>query len=179
MSGVRPCAPFSGDSGRQGAEPLRLQVLFMGKRGFTLIELLLAVLVIGVLLAVALPSWLMLQDRKNIAVAEFDITGIATLCTHYYDDNQAYPASLADVGAAGSLDPWGNPYQYHNTATGQGNGLARKDHKLHPLNSDFDLYSMGIDGASVSPLTAKPSRDDIVRANDGAFVGPVADYSPP
>jgi general secretion pathway protein G len=47
----------------------------------------------------------------------------------------------------------------------------RKDRFLVPINSRFDLYSMGRDRASVPPLTAKVSQDDIIRADDGAFVG--------
>lgn len=47
----------------------------------------------------------------------------------------------------------------------------RKDRFLVPINSDYDLYSKGRDGESVAPLTAKQSHDDVVRANDGAFVG--------
>ncbi len=50
-------------------------------------------------------------------------------------------------------------------------GQARKDRFLVPINSDYDLYSKGQDGESVAPLTAKKSQDDVVRANDGAFVG--------
>lgn len=34
-------------------------------------------------------------------------------------------------------------------------GGARKDRFLVPINSDFDLYSMGKDGQSVGPLTAR------------------------
>ena len=30
---------------------------------------------------------------------------------------------------------------------------------------------MGKDGSSVAALTAKASRDDIIRANDGGFIG--------
>jgi len=45
-----------------------------------------------------------------------------------------------------------------------------------PINSDFDLYSMGKDGRSVAPLTAKDSRDDIVRANDGGYVGLASEF---
>lgn len=45
------------------------------------------------------------------------------------------------------------------------------DRSLHPLNSDFDLYSMGKDGNTAKPITAKISQDDIIRANDGGFVG--------
>ena len=44
------------------------------------------------------------------------------------------------------------------------------------INSFFDLYSMGKDGQSVTPLTAKASQDDIIWANDGAFCGPAADF---
>jgi general secretion pathway protein G len=52
----------------------------------------------------------------------------------------------------------------------------RKDKNLVPLNSDYDLYSMGKDGESQIPLTVKISHDDIIRANDGAFVGLAIDY---
>jgi len=48
---------------------------------------------------------------------------------------------------------------------------ARKDRFLVPINSDFDLYSMGPDGESKPPLNAKSSRDDVIRAANGAFYG--------
>ncbi len=48
---------------------------------------------------------------------------------------------------------------------------ARRDRFLVPINTYYDLYSVGKDGASVAPLTAGPSKDDIVRANDGGFIG--------
>ena len=52
----------------------------------------------------------------------------------------------------------------------------RKDHSLHPLNSTYDLYSMGKDGDSKAPLTAQASRDDIIRANDGGYIGLASGY---
>ena len=61
---------------------------------------------------------------------------------------------------------------------GSNSGQWRKDKNIVPINTDFDLYSIGKDGNSVAPLTAKPSRDDIIRANDGAFVGLVSVYDP-
>ena len=45
-----------------------------------------------------------------------------------------------------------------------------------PLNSLYDLYSIGKDGKSVPPLTAKASWDDIIMANDGGFVGLAKDF---
>jgi general secretion pathway protein G len=35
---------------------------------------------------------------------------------------------------------------------------------------------MGKDGDSKAPLTAKASRDDIIRANNSAFIGLATDY---
>ncbi|MEW6683930.1 MAG: hypothetical protein AB1451_13595 [Nitrospirota bacterium] len=55
-------------------------------------------------------------------------------------------------------------------------GQARKDQFLVPLNSTYDLYSMGPDGDSKPPLKAKMSQDDIIRANDGQYIGLAADY---
>jgi general secretion pathway protein G len=59
---------------------------------------------------------------------------------------------------------------------GCGSGQPRKDHFLHPISSDFDLYSMGADGQSVAPLTAQKSRDDIIRANDGSYYGLASNF---
>ena len=75
-------------------------------------------------------------------------------------------------------DPWGNPFQYLRINGGnlKGKGSLRKDKSLVPVNSDFDLYSMGKDGVSVPPFTAKQSHDDIVRANNGGYIGLAADY---
>ena len=57
-----------------------------------------------------------------------------------------------------------------------GIGGARKDRSMVPINSDFDLYSMGKDGQSVGPLTAQKSHDDVIRANDGGFYGLAANF---
>lgn len=137
---------------------------------------MLVVALIGVLLAIALPAYDSWRTRTRTAQAVTDIAAIATRLSLHWQDARSYPASLAEIGMAGTLDPWGNPYQYLNLQTLRGNGHARKDHSLVPINTDFDLYSMGPDGRSVGPLTARASRDDIVRANDGRFIGLASDY---
>lgn len=70
----------------------------------------------------------------------------------------------------------GGGNQGGNGGGGGGQIQPRKDRFLVPINSDFDLYSMGKDRETVAPLTAKKSHDDIVRANDGAFVGLASDF---
>lgn len=52
-----------------------------------------------------------------------------------------------------------------------GVGGARKDRFLVPINSDFDIYSMGKDKDTVAPLNPPKSHDDIIRASDGGFYG--------
>ena len=74
------------------------------------------------------------------------------------------------------MDPWGSPYVYVNYADSGSKSLIRKDHFLHPLNSEYDLYSIGPDKKSSAPITAKDSYDDVIRADDGAFVGLASDY---
>ena len=146
--------------------------------GWTLVELMLVVALVGVLAAIAMPMYANYRERINRSIAIQDIKIIQMLVTDYATSSGALPASLADVGNGGKLDPWGRAYQYVDLTSVQGHGKARKDHKLNPINSDFDLYSMGKDGVSKTQLTQKNSLDDIVRGRDGAFVGLASDFSP-
>lgn len=147
------------------------------RTGLTLVELLLVVGMLAVLAAIALPAYQNYRERVKQAVAIQDITVLQALIRSHQINGGAYPESLADVGNAGKLDPWGRPYVYVDLSSLQGKGMARKDRKLNPINSDFDLYSLGRDGASRTQLTNKESLDDVVRANDGAYIGLAADYT--
>lgn len=69
-----------------------------------------------------------------------------------------------------------NEHERERDRGGSYMGQVRKDRNLVPINSNFDLYSMGQDGQSRPPLTARVSRDDIIYANDGAFIGLAEDY---
>jgi general secretion pathway protein G len=96
------------------------------------------------------------------------------------------------VGYGSLLDPWQRPYVFgviEHPGKGKkgtscaacsgsciGIGAARKDGRLVPLNSDFDLYSVGADGQAGTTLNNPKSFDDIVRANDGGYVGLGKDY---
>ena len=50
-------------------------------------------------------------------------------------------------------------------------GKMRKNRFLVPINSEYDLYSMGKDGKTQMPLTAKASRDDVIFANAPVSAG--------
>lgn len=145
--------------------------------GLTLVELLIVLAIVGTLSSILIPTLKgqVEADKNNQAAA--DIAIIEAAVESYINDFGVPPDSLDQVGMAGKLDPWGNPYEYLNVFNdGNGPPHPRKDHFLHPLNSDYDLYSMGPDGKTKVPLTAAHSRDDIIRANNGGYIGVAADY---
>lgn len=151
----------------------------MRSRGFTLLEVLIALCVLGLLSAIAVPLYGAIASRAAVAQATADIGLLDMRLERYFSNNFDYPDSLDELAGRQLLDPWGQPYQYLKIRGNDTPGLRdrlRKDRNLVPINSDFDLYSMGEDGATRPPLTARPSRDDIVRAADGSFVGIGEDF---
>jgi len=139
-------------------------------RGFTVIELLAVMAIIGALTTIAIPAIQDAVERARVARAIGDIKAIQT----DLDGLDSLPPDLATIGRGNLRDPWGSPYQYLLFPSSHGSGPpqgARRDRFLVPVNSEYDLYSMGRDGASQAPFTANASRDDIVRANDGGFIG--------
>lgn len=142
--------------------------------GFTIIEILLVVGLLGVLVAIAMPSYRSYVARAEMAQVIIDMTAIDALLKGYEIEYGRLPDTLEEVGWT-KPDKWGNPYYYLNME-GASIGKKRKDRSLHPLNSDYDLYSAGPDGKTTTPLTAKISQDDIIRANNGAFIGIAKDY---
>lgn len=146
--------------------------------GFTIVEILIVVAILGTLASIAVPKYTDYRERIKVAQAVTDITALSLLINNYQLDARNYPANLASVGNAGKLDPWGQPYVYLNLQDPATKGQARKNKNLVPINSDYDLYSKGKDGDSRPPLTARVSRDDVIRANDGRFLGLTRDYEP-
>jgi general secretion pathway protein G len=147
------------------------------RRGFTLVEVVLIVAIVAVLTSLVAGTYQSYRDRLKLDQAVGDVMTISMSITEFRADYKRLPADLAEIGKSAMLDPWGNPYQYVNHDTAP-NGHFRKDKNIVPINSDFDLYSNGKDGNSVAPLTAQASRDDIIRANDGAFIGLASTYDP-
>jgi general secretion pathway protein G len=147
---------------------------------FTLIELMIALVVAGALAAIAIPSYQAYIERAKRSQAIADIGQLSMALERFHTMNGTYPASLAALGG-GSLpltDPWGNPYQYLGieVVPPPNTGAVRRDKNLNPLNSDYDLYSMGPDGRTQKQLTASQARDDIVRAGNGGYIGLASEH---
>ncbi len=149
---------------------------FGDNRAFTLLELLIVMAIMITLAAMGIPAFGDALDVAYVARAIGDIRTLQTEITRYEVQLGKLPDLLQEVGVTDMLDPWGNPYQYLNFDNVQGQGQKKKDKFLVPLNSTYDLYSMGKDGVTSTSLQPPASQDDIVRANDGAYVGLGSEY---
>ncbi len=147
-------------------------------RAYTIIELALVVIMAGLIYGMISPAARYYIDEAKTTVIEDVIEDMAQSIDDYFNLNGDYPDSLADVfDGETPLDEWGNPYKYRKIlGVSGGVGQLRKDKNMVPINSDYDLYSMGPDGKTASPLTALISQDDIVRGRNGAFIGIATDY---
>jgi general secretion pathway protein G len=152
--------------------------LFQRNAGLTIIELVIVFAIIAVLSGISIPVYRNYAERHKQRVAIADIHLLAAGIQRFETEYNSLPPSLNGLVDSVTNDPWGRPYQYLNMHSGDPDvaGKRRKDKNLVPINSDYDLYSKGPDGESTPPLTAAKSRDDIIRANDGAYVGIASDY---
>lgn len=146
--------------------------------GLTVIELLVMGALIATLAAIVVPRLSSAQQKMRVTEAIADIRSIEADIGVYINDHGEPPDTLVQAGIGTRTDPWGNPYRYLKIVNGGSavGGQSRKNYSMVPVNSDYDLYSMGPDGKSKPAFTAQASQDDIVRAADGAYVGPVSDF---
>jgi len=101
------------------------------EKGFTLIELLVVVIILGVLAAIAVPTFSGQADRAKEGRAMAELKSMKTFVDLYALDNSRFPAADNDAGREGGIavilqkdginwtgdangirDPWGNPYIY-------------------------------------------------------------------
>lgn len=147
------------------------------REGFTLVELLIIVALLGTIATIVVPAFLHYVERAVQSRVVQDLQDLQVEIEAFERFQERYPDDLDELSdGAPRYDRWGRPYQYLPSHSKLWNGKARKDRFLVPLNSDYDLYSMGPDGESSAPLTADKSWDDIVRANDGLYIGPANEF---
>ena len=83
---------------------LRLQRRFAREEsGFTLIELLTVLVIIGILLAIAVPSYLGFKDRANRGAAQANVRSAVPAIETYFADNGTY-AGMEVAGALKAID---------------------------------------------------------------------------
>ena len=66
------------------------------EKGFTLIELLVVVIILGILTAIAIPSYLSFKGRANDAAAKANVRSVIPDIESYFADNNTYVGMTLD-----------------------------------------------------------------------------------
>jgi type IV pilus assembly protein PilA len=67
------------------------------EKGFTLIELLVVVIILGILTAIAIPSYLSFKGRANDAAAKANVRSIIPSIESWFADNNTYVGMTLDT----------------------------------------------------------------------------------
>ena len=87
-------------------------------RGFTLIEVMVTVVIIGILGAVAYPSYLDYVRRGNRSAAQSFMMTIANRQEQYLLTNRSYTATISDLGGLSQPTETTGRYTFAVTTTG-------------------------------------------------------------
>jgi type IV pilus assembly protein PilE len=112
-------------------------------KGFTLIELLIAVAIVGIISAIAYPSYQSSITKSRRSDAKAALVGFAQAMERYYTNNGTY------TGAATSGADTGSPTIYSTTS---------------PLDGSDDYYDLTIESSSDSAYSLKA---DPINSQDG------------
>jgi prepilin-type N-terminal cleavage/methylation domain-containing protein len=113
----------------------------MLQRGFTLIELMIVVAIIGILTALAIPSYQRFQLRSKVSEARLNLASIATSENAYFGEFIVYVSAAATPGGA----------EGPNRRGWSGGGLSQFDRiGFVPVGEVLFTYAVDTDAANAA-----------------------------
>ena len=77
----------------------KLRQAVASEEGFTLVELLVVIVILGILIVIAVPSYLGFRDRANQKAADADVRAAFPTAEAYYANNKSYQGiNLTSLG---------------------------------------------------------------------------------
>jgi general secretion pathway protein G len=147
--------------------------------GMTLLELMVAAMGMATLVAIALPVIEGAREDIRLHLAVTSIQVIQFEVTKYELRYGIVPVDIAAMNLPADVakDPWGRPYVFLNYIyKDPPDDVPREDQFLKPINTAYDIFSVGPDGETHKRLPHQLSQDDIVRASDGEYIGVAAEF---
>lgn len=144
---------------------------WLNKRGFTLIEILIVLTILVVLSMIGLSTLSEFKIRARVSRAASEIRFLEREINAHALETGTLPGSFADLKIEALTDPWGRAYVYHPYDAGNMREKAGSE-----LNNDYDLYSLGVDGLFHQSIAQPGGKDDVIRVDQGRWVGLAEKY---